>query len=66
MRSLLRDVAENPPLGNTTTLADPTVVSDISHTRHSGPVGQVDRGSGENTLAHSSAVLQVGASLLPG
>jgi acetyl-CoA synthetase len=26
---LLRDVAENRPLGDTTTLADPTVVSEI-------------------------------------
>jgi acetyl-CoA synthetase len=31
MRRLLRDVAENRPLGDTTTLADPTVVSEISH-----------------------------------
>jgi acetyl-CoA synthetase len=30
MRRLLRDVAENRPLGDTTTLADPTVVSEIS------------------------------------
>ena len=29
MRRLLRDVAENRPLGDTTTLADPTVVSEI-------------------------------------
>jgi acetyl-CoA synthetase len=31
MRRLLRDVAENRPLGDTTTLADPTVVSEIQH-----------------------------------
>jgi acetyl-CoA synthetase len=29
MRRLLRDVAENQPLGDTTTLADPTVVEEI-------------------------------------
>jgi len=31
MRRLLRDVAENRTLGDTTTLADPTVVSEIQH-----------------------------------
>ncbi len=31
MRRLLRDVAENRPLGDTTTLADPAVVSEIQH-----------------------------------
>jgi acetyl-CoA synthetase len=31
MRRLLRDVAENRPLGDTTTLADPNVVSEIQH-----------------------------------
>ena len=30
MRRLLRDVAENRPLGDTTTLADPTVVHEIA------------------------------------
>jgi acetyl-CoA synthetase len=30
MRRLLRDVSENRPLGDTTTLADPTVVSEIA------------------------------------
>jgi acetyl-CoA synthetase len=34
MRRLLRDVAENRPLGDTTTLADPTVVAGIRHRRH--------------------------------
>jgi acetyl-CoA synthetase len=29
MRRLLRDVAENRPIGDTTTLADATVVSDL-------------------------------------
>jgi acetyl-CoA synthetase len=29
MRRLLRDVSENRPLGDTTTLADPAVVSEI-------------------------------------
>jgi len=29
MRRLLRDVADNRPLGDTTTLADPTVVDEI-------------------------------------
>jgi acetyl-CoA synthetase len=29
MRRLLRDVAENRPLGDTTTLAAPTVVTEI-------------------------------------
>jgi len=31
MRRLLRDVAENRPLGDTTTLADATVVEEIRH-----------------------------------
>ena len=31
MRRLLRDVAEQRPLGDTTTLADPSVVDEISH-----------------------------------
>ena len=30
MRRLLRDVAEHRPLGDTTTLADPTVVNEIA------------------------------------
>jgi acetyl-CoA synthetase len=30
MRRLLRDVAEHRPLGDTTTLADPAVVSEIA------------------------------------
>jgi acetyl-CoA synthetase len=30
MRRLLRDVAENRPLGDTTTLADPAVVAEIA------------------------------------
>ena len=29
MRRLLRDVAENRPLGDTTTLADPAVVTEL-------------------------------------
>jgi acetyl-CoA synthetase len=29
MRRLLRDVAENRPLGDTTTLADPAVVNEL-------------------------------------
>jgi len=37
MRRLLRDVAENRPLGDTTTLADPTVVSEISQRATSEP-----------------------------
>ena len=31
MRRLLRDVAENRPLGDTTTLADPSVVAELQH-----------------------------------
>src|SRR5438876_835228 len=31
MRRLLRDVAENRPLGDTTTLADPAVVEELRH-----------------------------------
>jgi acetyl-CoA synthetase len=31
MRRLLRDVAENRPLGDTTTLADPAVVAELQH-----------------------------------
>jgi acetyl-CoA synthetase len=38
MRRLLRDVAENRPLGDTTTLADPAVVEEIR-----------DRGTTEST-----------------
>ena len=34
MRRLLRDIAENRPLGDTTTLADPTVVDEIRHREH--------------------------------
>jgi acetyl-CoA synthetase len=30
MRRLLRDVSENRPLGDTTTLADPTVVAELA------------------------------------
>jgi len=41
MRRLLRDVAENRPLGDTTTLADPTVVEEIK-TR-----AETDRSDGE-------------------
>jgi acetyl-CoA synthetase len=36
MRRLLRDVAENRPLGDTTTLADPTVVEEIRTRSKSG------------------------------
>src|SRR4029077_18982024 len=34
MRRLLRDVAENRPLGDTTTLADPTVVAELQSRGH--------------------------------
>jgi acetyl-CoA synthetase len=37
MRRLLRDVAENRPLGDTTTLADPTVVEEIRERAVSSP-----------------------------
>jgi len=37
MRRLLRDVAENRPLGDTTTLADPTVVEEIRERSVSAP-----------------------------
>jgi acetyl-CoA synthetase len=37
MRRLLRDVAENRPLGDTTTLADPAVVSEIADRAVVGP-----------------------------
>jgi acetyl-CoA synthetase len=39
MRRLLRDVAENRPLGDTTTLADPTVVEEI-RTRGQASAGE--------------------------
>jgi acetyl-CoA synthetase len=39
MRRLLRDVAENRPLGDTTTLADPAVVEEI---RERGATGTSD------------------------
>ena len=38
MRRLLRDVAENRPLGDTTTLADPTVVEEIRDRSVAAPV----------------------------
>jgi acetyl-CoA synthetase len=37
MRRLLRDVAENRPLGDTTTLADPTVVEEIRERSTTAP-----------------------------
>ena len=37
MRRLLRDVAENRPLGDTTTLADPAVVSEIAERAAEAP-----------------------------
>jgi acetyl-CoA synthetase len=37
MRRLLRDVAENRALGDTTTLADPTVVSEIAERAAQAP-----------------------------
>ena len=37
MRRLLRDVAENRPLGDTTTLADPAVVSEIAERASEAP-----------------------------
>ena len=37
MRRLLRDVAEERPLGDTTTLADPTVVEEIRRRGHEAP-----------------------------
>jgi acetyl-CoA synthetase len=37
MRRLLRDVAENRPLGDTTTLADPAVVEEIKERAVSEP-----------------------------
>jgi acetyl-CoA synthetase len=37
MRRLLRDGAEHRPLGDTTTLADPTVVSEIAHRASEAP-----------------------------
>jgi acetyl-CoA synthetase len=37
MRRLLRDVAENRPLGDTTTLADPAVVSEIAERAKAAP-----------------------------
>jgi acetyl-CoA synthetase len=36
MRRLLRDVAEKRPLGDTTTLADPTVVEEIKDRSETG------------------------------
>ncbi len=37
MRRLLRDVAEHRPLGDTTTLADPSVVDELSHRAAEAP-----------------------------
>jgi acetyl-CoA synthetase len=37
MRRLLRDVAEHRPLGDTTTLADPAVVSEIAERAAGSP-----------------------------
>ncbi len=41
MRRLLRDVAENRPLGDTTTLADATVVDELRH-RSTGEAAKED------------------------
>ena len=43
MRRLLRDVAEGRNLGDTTTLADATVVDEIRRRRRRGPAGGVTR-----------------------
>src|SRR5438045_5560949 len=43
MRRLLRDVADNRPLGATTTLADPTVVEEIKQRAATGPAEEYDR-----------------------
>ncbi len=40
MRRLLRDVAENRPLGDTTTLADPSVVSELSERAAEAPADE--------------------------
>jgi acetyl-CoA synthetase len=40
MRRLLRDVAENRPLGDTTTLADPAVVEEIRERGSAGTAGE--------------------------
>jgi acetyl-CoA synthetase len=40
MRRLLRDVAENRPLGDTTTLADPAVVAEIAEQASSQPADE--------------------------
>jgi acetyl-CoA synthetase len=40
MRRLLRDVAENRPLGDTTTLADPAVVEEIKERAVSEPADE--------------------------
>ena len=37
MRRLLRDVAENRPLGDTTTLADPAVVNELAERAAEAP-----------------------------
>jgi acetyl-CoA synthetase len=37
MRRLLRDVADHRPLGDTTTLADPTVVAEIADRAGAAP-----------------------------
>ena len=52
MRRLLRDVAENRPLGDTTTLADPTVVEEIrSRGQDGGGQGGLDRSRGPRRSA---------------
>jgi acetyl-CoA synthetase len=40
MRRLLRDVAENRPLGDTTTLADPAVVAEIAEKASAQPADE--------------------------
>ena len=45
MRRLLRDVAENRPLGDTTTLADPTVVDELRDALGSSKARRADGGS---------------------
>ena len=66
MRRLLRDVAENRPLGDTTTLADPTVVDEIrtrgtpSSRRGLSRARRSGRGSAR-TLAAAVALPRIGA-----
>ena len=68
MRRLLRDVAEHRPLGDTTTLADPAVVSEIADRAVTQPTGRpADRGLGQtvaSAVSNAATVRSMSASVV--